>query len=143
MNYEKDFDIWNDLKKSIEDKKGGRGGEAYAYPREVWWCSLGVNIGAEIDGKNENFERPVLIMRVYNKHSMLVLPVTSKEKNDPFHCKIIVQAKSGKTGEIYDKPVWVKLTQVRMISNRRLLRKVDVIPNADFLKVKEAFKNYI
>ena len=48
MNYKKDFDTWNGLKKSIECKQGG---EAYAYPREVWWCSLGVNLGVEIDGK--------------------------------------------------------------------------------------------
>ena len=143
MNYEKDFDTWNGLKKSIEHKQGEHRGEAYAYPREIWWCSLGVNIGAEIDGKNENFERPVLIVRVYNKHSMLVLPVTSKEKDDKFHCKIIVQANNNKTGEVYNKPVWVKLTQVRMISNKRLLRKVDVIPSVDFFKVKEAFKDYI
>lgn len=143
MNYIKDFNTWNDLKKSIEHKHGEHGGEAYAYPREIWWCSLGVNIGAEIDGKNENFERPVLIVRVYNKNSMLVLPVTSKEKVDEFHYKIIVLAKNAKTGELYDKPVWVKLTQARMISNKRLLRKVDVIPAIDFDKVKDAFKNYI
>lgn len=140
MDYKKDFDTWNDLKKSIERKHGG---EAYAYPREVWWCSLGINLGTEIDGKNENFERPVLIARVYNKHSMLVLPVTSKEKDDAFHCKIIVQAKNSNTGEIYNKPVWVKLTQARAISNKRLLRKVDVIPHIDFDKVMDAFRGYI
>ncbi len=68
----KDFDIWNNVKKQTE--QGGR--KVFAYPREVWWCSLGVNIGAEIDGKNDGFERPVIIMKVYNKETTLVLPTT-------------------------------------------------------------------
>ncbi|MEK9183120.1 MAG: hypothetical protein AAB849_01275 [Patescibacteria group bacterium] len=26
---------------------------------EIWWASLGINIGHEQDGKNQNFERPI------------------------------------------------------------------------------------
>jgi hypothetical protein len=32
---------------------------SYAHERDVWWCSLGVNVGVEADGKHGNFERPV------------------------------------------------------------------------------------
>lgn len=28
---------------------------------EVWWCSCGENVGIEINGKNKEFTRPVLI----------------------------------------------------------------------------------
>lgn len=59
----KDFDEWNQEKKRIHAGVN----PAYGWPREVWWCALGINVGAEIDGKNNNFERPVLVMRVYNK----------------------------------------------------------------------------
>jgi hypothetical protein len=52
-NYSKAFDEWNSAKK-LADASNRR---VFGYPREVWWCSLGVNIGAEIDGKNENFEK--------------------------------------------------------------------------------------
>jgi hypothetical protein len=27
--------------------------------REIWWCSVGVNIGHEMDGKNQFYNRPV------------------------------------------------------------------------------------
>ena len=47
-NYIKDYNKWNDSKKLVD----GNNREVFGYPREVWWCSLGVNIGAEIDGKN-------------------------------------------------------------------------------------------
>ncbi|OGG60369.1 hypothetical protein A3C86_00185 [Candidatus Kaiserbacteria bacterium RIFCSPHIGHO2_02_FULL_49_16] len=99
----------------------------------MWWCALGVNIGAEIDGKNDNFERPVLVLRVYNKDTLLVLPITSKEKKDVFHYAMVVKVGT----------VWVKLTQARVISNYRLLRKVDIVPERQFEKVQLAFKKYI
>lgn len=126
---EKDFDGWNKLKRQLHE----RDGQVYAHPREVWWCALGMNVGAEIDGKNDNFERPVLVFRVYNKETMLVLPLTSKEKNDQFHHRIRSKTKN----------VWVKLTQIRVISNRRLIRKVDVISAEEFLKVKVALQAYL
>ncbi len=34
---------------------------------EIWWASLGANIGYEEDGKNENFERPILIFKKFNQ----------------------------------------------------------------------------
>jgi mRNA interferase MazF len=125
----KDFDKWNLVKKSLDarDKK------VFAHPREIWWCSLGLNIGAETDGKNDNFERPVIILKVYNKETMLVLPITSKERDDPFHHKIETSEKTG----------WVKLTQPRVISTKRLVRKVAMLPEADFDALKTAWKDSI
>lgn len=125
----KDFDGWNTEKKRVHSKSN----PAYAYPREVWWCALGMNVGAETDGKHDNFERPVLALRVYNTETLLVLPITSREKKDRFHCA--VQVKFG--------TAWVKLTQARIISNRRLLRKVDVLAEGEFNRVKRAFAAFV
>ena len=108
-------------------------GKTYAYPREVWWCAVGVNIGVEIDGKHDNFERPVLVLRVYNKETLLILPLTGKTKDDQFHCRV----RSG------SRDFWVKLTQTRVISNKRLIRKIDVIPTEEFEKVKVAIQKYL
>ena len=32
----------------------------YFRERQIWWASVGQNIGVESNGKNANFERPVL-----------------------------------------------------------------------------------
>ncbi len=125
----KDFSKWNREKKRIHCRVN----EVYAHPREVWWCALGVNVGAETDGKNENFERPMLVLRVYNKETLLVLPITSKKKVDAFHCAVRVEFGT----------VWIKLTQARVISNRRLIRKVGVLSLVEFEKVKNSFRKYI
>jgi mRNA interferase MazF len=136
---EKDFDKWNNLKKIFEKESR----ELFVHPREVWWCSVGINLGAEIDGKNDSFERPVLVINVYNKETMLVLPITSKKRNDKFHYKIFVKIKDIKTGEYQQRPVWVKLTQARVVSSKRLLRKVDQISIDNFQEVVEVFKKSI
>ena len=125
----KDFAKWLGLK----EKLNAMPGTAFAHPREIWWCSLGVNVGVETDGKNENFERPVIIMRVYNTKSMIALPLTSKEKNDKFHHMV-------KTAR---KVSWAKLTQARVISNKRLLRKVDVLDKDSFEKLQKILKVFL
>ena len=54
----KDFDSWNKEKKGLENV----GHDILSFhEREIWWCSIGINLGDEQDGKNELFERPVLI----------------------------------------------------------------------------------
>jgi len=130
---EKDFDKWNKLKKDLQKEER----KFFAHPREIWWSSLGINIGAEIDGKNENFERPIIILKVYSRESMLILPITSKEKNDKFHFKIEVE--NPNESEKHNRPTWVKLTQSRVISNKRLLRKIGLVSQEEFIKLKKAF----
>jgi len=135
--YTKDHDTWNGVKKKIDQKER----VVYAHPREVWWCSLGVNVGTEVDGKNHTFERPVLVLKVYNKQSMLVLPITSKEKNDMYHVSVSIQNNTASEKTL--ATVYIKLTQSRVISNKRLLRKVDVIAKDDFAQILEAYKNHL
>ena len=72
-------------------------------------------------------------MRVYNKETLLVLPITTKEKNDLFHHKITTEQKT----------VWVKLTQVRVVSTKRLIRKVDTLGEPEFEKLKEQWKRFL
>lgn len=49
----KDFNQWNKEKKGLENV----GHDILAFhEREIWWCSIGINLGDEQDGKNELFE---------------------------------------------------------------------------------------
>jgi hypothetical protein len=34
----------------------------FYHKREIWWCSLGVNVGFEQDGTGTNYDRPVLVI---------------------------------------------------------------------------------
>ena len=63
MNYFKDFEEWNKIKKEIELSDY----IPYFDIGEIWWCALGVNIGVEVDGKGNDYLRPVLILKKYNQ----------------------------------------------------------------------------
>ena len=64
------FDVWNSLKKDIDINNV----DFSFSEKEIWWCSLGKNIGNEQDGKNRNFERPVLIFKKWNSEFFVGLP---------------------------------------------------------------------
>jgi mRNA interferase MazF len=123
----KDFDAWNRRKKELELLPISK----HVYPREIWWCSLGLNLGAETNGKNNNFERPVVAMKVYNKETMIILPLTTRPKSDAFHYELSMS----------NKKVWVKLTQSRVISGKRLSRKIYVLNKGDFLRLRHMWKS--
>ena len=122
----KNFDEWNDVKKSIDSKDINR--DLFYHAREVWWCSLGQNVGAEADGKNEFFERPVLIIKKFNSEMVLAIPMTSKEKIGKYFLKV-----SHDKGDSY-----ANLSQLKVISTKRLQRKIGMINEEDFnLAIKE------
>jgi mRNA-degrading endonuclease toxin of MazEF toxin-antitoxin module len=121
--YEKDFDGWNMVKKNVDRKNIGK--NFYFYAREIWWGSLGLNIGAESDGKNDLFERPLLILKVFNKEMLWCLPITSTIKDLPFYYKIKFNNESRS----------VLVTQIKTISSKRLLRKVEKMNDKDFNEI--------
>jgi len=106
----KDFDRWNTRKKQLH--KGDFNG--YVHEREVWWCALGLNIGSEADGKHRNFERPVLIVRKFSQDSALVVPLTTRVQVRPYH--VVFEHEGRRTA--------AALSQVRLISTKRLLRRL-------------------
>ena len=120
---QKDFDNWNTEKKIVDAKIVNT--ELFFYAREIWWCSAGLNIGVEADGKHENFERPVLIVKKFNADMVWVLPLTTQERNIKYYHKLNHE-------EIKSSVV---LSQIKTISTKRLLRKVGSISEPDFKEV--------
>jgi mRNA interferase MazF len=59
--YEKNFEGWSKFKQKLDAHETPR--SLYFHEREIWWCSLGINVGSEFDGKNELFERPAVIVK--------------------------------------------------------------------------------
>ena len=117
----KDFDKWNKLKKLIDDKSINFN----INDGDIWWMSFGLNVGIEIDGKNEQFERSGLVLKKFNKEMAWILPITSQIKNDKFHYKFV----------FHNKEYCVALTQIRTVSIKRFARKVGVMPVNDFKNI--------
>jgi mRNA interferase MazF len=121
---EKDFNTWNNRKISINNKEF----IPFFHDREIWWCSVGVNVGDEIDGKNQYFERPVLIVRVFSREVFWGIPLTSKDRSGKYYFPI----------KLLDRPSVALLTQLRLFSGRRLLRKMSKISSEQYKYLKNS-----
>jgi len=130
--YTKKFDSWNDKKKSVDATDILP--DFFYHEREVWWCSVGVNVGREMDGKNEYFERPVLVVRRMNREQFLGAPLTSRNKSGRYYVSV-------RYGEDMHEGT-VCLSQFKTFSAKRLLRKIGMMERADFLEVKQRFINF-
>jgi mRNA interferase MazF len=122
MKYKKDFDEWNRKKKKLDEKER----EIYFRAKEIWWCSLGVNIGYEQDGKNKNFERPVLIIKKINRHLALTIPLSSKVKDGhPYYVPYDFE------GIVHSAIVF----QIKATSIKRLQRRIGIMNEKDFKNI--------
>jgi hypothetical protein len=81
---QKDFDGWNEQKKSIHDACHA----PLYHERDIRWCHLGTNLGFEQDGTGEGRSRPVLILKGFSREVCIVLPLTTSQKKDSFHFPI-------------------------------------------------------
>src|SRR3989344_5296456 len=103
---EKNFDSWNIKKQELSKTE-----RAYFSKGDIWFASIGKNIGDEEDGKNSDFERPVLIVRKFNNNIFLGVPLTSnEEKEGKYYHKLI--SFSGSTAI---------LSQIRLFDAKTLL----------------------
>lgn len=113
MEYNKDFDIWNQSKKRVNLQRNILFSE-----KEIWWCQLGLNIGSEHDGKGSRFERPVVIVKKIHDHIGWALPISSSLQNNKYRFNL------GNTQAV--------LSQIRTIDSRRLVRKIKTLDNPTF-----------
>lgn len=116
----KDFDEWNKVKQETDQKS--LPDDFFFYEREIWWCSLGRNIGVEVNGKDKGFERPGIILKVFNKDMMWFLPITSNIKRSPFYYNF----------SFNNTEQSLMITHIRNISSKRLRRKIGTITDSDF-----------
>ena len=107
MNISQDFDKWNELKKTLHESSK----RIDFLQRDIWWCHVGQNIGYEQAGKNRNFERPVLVIKKFNKNLFLGVALTSKTKENRYFLQLNAESTA-------------ILSQLRVYSSKRLIRKI-------------------
>lgn len=121
-SHDKNFLSWISQKELIHTKNKS----VYVHARDVWWASVGVNIGTEIDGKNDRFERPVLVLRPLGREQFIGIPLTSKLKQGVFYKSVTYQ---GATGVAC-------LSQLRVFSTKRVLRKIARVDTKSFKDIQ-------
>ncbi len=126
---EKEYDDWNKLKKDLSTKKSN----VFFHEREIWFCSIGKNLGFEEDGKNSLFERPILILRKFNNDIFLAIPLTSSRKSNKYYYHYMIG----------DKKYSGILSQIRLLDRRRLSRKIGMMHEEDFDNILKNIKGLL
>ncbi len=125
----KDFKQWHTRKERLHNDKT----RAFFHEREVWWCSLGANIGFEQDGKGGKFSRPVLVFKKFNNEIFWALPLSLqiKNKKETAHFYASVALKD-------EIPRTALLSQLRLIDGKRLLIKIGMIREENYSEIQKA-----
>lgn len=125
----KDFQEWHKKKTDIEHSSDVR---VFFHEREVWWCSLGSNVGFEQDGKGGKFARPVLVFKKFNKEIFWALPLSTRLKEGKFYSPI----------DLHDGVIRVAIiSQLRLTDGKRLIDKIGVIDETNYADIQKAVIN--
>lgn len=81
------------------------------------------------DGKNQLFERPVLVLRKYSKNLFFGLPMASSKKHSKFHFPLTVRG--------MDRSVI--LSQGRTLSGKRLQRRLYKVNDNTFSQIEKSY----
>ena len=128
----KDFNKWNELKKEIDIKNNIP--DNFPKEGEVWMTDVGLNIGYEQNGSEDNFSRPMLIIKKFNNHMFWAIPLSTKQKDFDFYFNFT---------DPNGQKVSAILAQMKLVSVKRLKRDIYIMPKELFDQIIEKLKLFL
>ena len=128
----KNFDSWNELKKKIDTKDNLP--DNFPKEGEVWMSDVGLNIGYEQNGSEDNFSRPMLIIKKFNNHMFWAIPLSTKQKDFDFYFNYT---------DPNGQKVSAILAQMKLVSVKRLKRDIYILPNKLFEQIIQKLKSFL
>ena len=125
----KDFNEWNSLKQNLHNSNK----KVIFKQRDIFWSSIGINIGFEQDGKGKIFSRPILVVKKFNNHIFYGIPLSTKIKQGSFFFEFTLNAKQSNA----------LLVQGRIYDAKRLENKIGMISKDDFNDLKNSLKELL
>lgn len=125
----KNYKIWHKQKIEIHEEKI----RVFFHEREIWFTSLGANIGFEQDGRGDKYLRPVIILKKFNNEILLCIPLTKNNKKGKYYFSFM----------LCNNTSTAILSQIRLIDSKRLQYKIGNIDKENFFKIKEKLRQLI
>jgi len=123
-----DFWFWHGIKIKTDQL------EKYPHFKEgeIFYAKIGRNIGYEQYGKGDQFIRPVLVVRKFNRRMFWGVPLTRTIREGLFfHTQVFIK----------DVLSTALLSQMRILDAKRLVRKVGAVSENDLQIITEKIKN--
>jgi glycerol-3-phosphate cytidylyltransferase len=117
------LDKWNEVKKDIQNSRN-----KFFREKEIYFVSVGRNIGYEIYGKKDKFLRPVLVYKKLSRYNFIGIPLTTKEKSGDYFFNFLYKK---------DKISTALLNQIRVFDSKRIEYFSGKMKNEDFNKLED------
>ncbi|OIP56778.1 MAG: hypothetical protein AUK54_01545 [Helicobacteraceae bacterium CG2_30_36_10] len=126
----KQFDEWNEVKKQISIRT-----ENIKFKeRDIFWISIGENVGNEQNGKGKEFARPVLVIKKLNNQLFFGVPLsTTIREGNYFYTFSFLQAQKSSA----------LLVQAKVFDIKRGNQKLGMISKNDFVNVKDKLRSLL
>ncbi len=118
------LDKWNSLKKKLDKHTPMQFSE-----RDILFLSIGQNIGFEQYGKGEEFLRPVVVLKKFNKHLFLGVPLSSRLKEGYYFHQVHFKGRVNTA----------LLLQTKTFDSKRIKYRLARLGNREFEKLKIKF----
>ncbi len=125
----KDFQNWHDQKSKLHEDKV----RAFFHEREIWFTSIGANIGFEQDGRGDDYLRPVIVIKKFNNEVMWCIPLTRNQKKGRYYHSFSFGTESSTA----------ILSQIRLLDSKRLQYKIGDLIEDDFHLIKEKLRHLL
>lgn len=119
----KDFKGWHNKKSDLHENKV----RPFFHEREVWFASLGLNVGFEQDGRGDKFLRPVVVIKKFNNEVFWCVPLTKNKKKGNYYFQFSIDEEQISTAI---------LSQLRLVDSKRLQYKMGDMNTVDFVEIK-------
>jgi mRNA interferase MazF len=100
---------------------------------EIWWCRIGMNVGDELFGKGDYYQRPVLVLKKFSRNTFLGIPLTLREKTGTYYFETNIRGVRR----------WLILSQARTFDSKRLRESLGELDENTLKKVREEFAKLI
>lgn len=124
----KQFIKWIGLKEKLHEKNVK---PPFVSEGDMWWVSLGENVGSEINGKSDLFTRPGVIFKKLSHGFYFVIPTTTQEKKGSWFVEFFHKGKRA----------FACLHQARAVDHRRIFSKLGTLDDEDFKRIRQGFND--
>lgn len=125
----KNFQEWHTRKEFLHAEKQ----RPFFHEGEVWFCSLGVNVGFEQDGRGEEFLRPIVVVKKFNQEVCWGIPITKSCKQGQHYFPF----------QLNEKLSTAILSQIRLIDGKRLQYKIGNVAHDDLQQMKKRLAQFL
>jgi mRNA interferase MazF len=128
----KNFPAWHAIKQRIDNAAHALRGYK---ERDVWWVSVGHNVGFEEEAKGTSFSRPVLVVKGFSQQIFWGIPLTSKRHTGKYYYLLTVRGQT--------MPSIALLSQLSVFDTKRMTTKHGTIEESDFMEIKRQLRSFL